>query len=236
MLVTIHQPDLMPWLGFFKKIHKANIWVILDHTVNNPRDSAFWGRRVKILISGEAKWLSLPLKKPTDKGVVGIPISEMKYNMAEAKLFRKALASVENSYRKAPFFSEVFPLVKEHLNSNEPSMSERNTTFITSVLNKLKIDTKILYSSGLNCVESSTDLLVEIIQATGGTSYLCGDGASGYQDDNLFMVNDIKLEYNNFQHPEYMQYGSTDFVPGLSIIDALMNIGFEGVRKLLDKN
>ncbi len=232
-MVTIHQPDFMPWLGFFKKIDRADIWIVLDHTTNNPRDAAFWGRRVKILIGGEGKWLSLPLQKPKDKGIIGVRIDEMKYNLTEAKLFRKAFSSVENSYRRAPYYDEIIPLVHAHLSSQEPSMLIRNMSFIETVMGHLEINTKVVKSSEFKCTQSSTGMLVELLKGTGGTTYLCGDGASGYQDDALFEENGIGLRYNNFQHPVYPQYGASEFVPGLSIVDALMNVGFDGVKQLL---
>lgn len=232
-MVTIHQPDFMPWLGFFKKIDKADMWIVLDHTTNNPRDASFWGRRVKILIGGKGNWLSLPLLKPKVKGVIGIPIDEMEYNLAEAKLFRKAISSVENSYRRAPYYNDIIPLVHAHLSSQEPSMLKRNMSFIETVMGHLEINTKIVKSSEFKCTQSSTGMLVELLKSVGGAVYLCGDGASGYQDDALFAENGIRLEYNNFQHPTYTQYGASEFVPGLSIIDALMNIGFDGVKELL---
>ena len=55
MKTTIHQPDFMPWYGFFNKLSKVDVWVVLDHVENNPRNSSFWGKRVQILIRFTAK-------------------------------------------------------------------------------------------------------------------------------------------------------------------------------------
>ena len=62
-LIAIHQPNLFPWLGFFTKIHQANEFIILDHTINNPKSPEFWCRRVKMLIGGKDHWMSVSLKK-----------------------------------------------------------------------------------------------------------------------------------------------------------------------------
>lgn len=233
MTVTIHQPDMLPWLGLFNKIDNADLWVILNHTTNNPRDAALWGRRVKILVNGEAKWLSLPLKKPETQGVIGIPIYEMEFSNLEAKIYQDALRTVELNYKKTPFFKEIYPLVEQFLLSPEMNMSKRNLAFIFRIMELLDIKTEICFSSELDCRENSTELLVEIMKKKQGTSYLCGGGAGGYQRDELFHAAGIEVIYNSFNHPFYTQMNGSQFVPGLSIIDALMNVGIAETKKLI---
>jgi hypothetical protein len=233
MTITIHQPDMLPWLGLFNKIDKADLWVILDHTTNNPRDAAFWGRRVKILVNGEGKWLSLPLKKPETSGVIGIPIYEMEFNDAQPKVYQDALRTIEMNYKRAAHYKEIFPIVETFLLSSEMNMSRRNLSFIFQMMELLEIITDTCYSSELYCQESATALLVEILKMKQGTNYLCGGGAGGYQQDELFHQAGIQLQYNNFIHPIYSQRSDQPFVPGLSIIDALMHVGIEATKKLI---
>lgn len=233
MIITIHQPDMLPWLGLFNKIDKADLWVILDHTTNNPRDAAFWGRRVKILVNGQDKWLSLPLKKPKISGLIGVPIYEIEFNDAHPKVFEDALRTVEFGYKKASHFKKIFPIVEAFLLSSEMNMSKRNLSFIFEVMQLLDINTEICYSSEMDCKENSTKLLVEILKKKQGTTYLCGGGAGGYQKDELFHAAGKEVIYNNFNHPFYRQMNSQKFVPGLSIIDALMNLGIEETKKLI---
>src|ERR1019366_7398426 len=97
-LIAIHQPDFMPWLGFFKKVSKSDVLVILDHTKNNPRDSAFWCRRVKVCINGKGHWLSVSLKKP-ENNQISIPINEMTISNTEKELNR-LLNTISINYRK----------------------------------------------------------------------------------------------------------------------------------------
>ena len=206
---------------------------ILDHTTNNPRDAAFWGRRVKILVNGEGKWLSLPLKKPETPGVIGIPIYEMEFNDAQPKVYQDALRTVELNYKKAPYFSESIPIVEAFLLSTEMNMSKRNLSFMFQMMDLFEMNTQLCYSSEMNCQENSTALLVEILQKKQGATYLCGGGAGGYQQDELFHQAGIKVSYNSFNHPVYPQLNSNAFVPGLSIIDALMNVGIAATKKLI---
>ena len=76
-------------------------------------------------------------------------------------------------------------------------------------------------------------MLIEILQKTKGTTYLSGDGAEGYQEDALYKANNIQLQFSNYQHPTYPQFNTESFHKGLSIIDVLMNIGFEETKNLL---
>lgn len=233
MRVTIHQPDMMPWIGLFNKIYNSETWVVLDHTLNNPRDAAFWGRRVQILVNKSASWLSLPLAKPRQTGVLGIPVKDLEFNDSDPKVYIKALKTVELNYKKSQFFDEIFPIVESHLLSNEMNMSKRNMAFIIEVMKILNINTKVIYSSSMNCVERSTKLLVEILKKLNAKKYICGGGAVGYQEDELFRVNQIELKYNNYSPTPYHQNGIDNFIPGLSIIDALFQVGINETERLV---
>jgi hypothetical protein len=228
-IITIHQPDMMPWLGFFSKISNADIWVVLDHTENNTREAAFWGRRVQMLINKQSYWVSVPLKK--DEGSIGTVINKMLISNVKSKMLKTCI----QSYSRAPFFGEFKYLLEEFFNSKEESLMVRNMKFINEVIRLLGISTQIVLSSELNCKSKSTDLLVEIIKKLNGTMYLAGGGAGEYQDDNLFIENNIVLKYNSFSHPVYPQFNNKEeFIMGLSVLDCLMNIGVSETKKILN--
>ena len=213
----------MPWFGLFRKISGADTWVVLDHVTNNPRDANFWGRRVRILINGEPKWLSVPLRRPELPGVVGIPISAMKVNLDDPKVLERNWRTVQMAYAKAPFFELHEDLVKRFLTSDDPSLMMRNLAFIESVMQLLGINTRMVLSSSLNVGTSGSEMLVDIIKLIGGSTYLHGTGASGYQKDQMFYDSNIELQANTFEHPEYFHLRTEKFFAGLSIIDMLFN-------------
>jgi hypothetical protein len=221
MRVTIHQPDFMPWFGFFNKISKADTWIILDHVENNPRDAAFWGRRVQILVNGQPTWFSISLNRPAQSGIIGVPIRDMTINLSDRKTMKKRLKMVQEAYAKAPYFADHIPLVKSYFLDEDPSLMNRNLRFIEGVLETLNIKTKMVLSSSFDLHTKGTEMLVDLLAAVGTNTYLCGGGAQGYQQDDLFASHGIKLEYNRFEQPTYRQLKTADFVPGLSIIDAL---------------
>lgn len=231
--VAIHQPDFMPWIGFFNKISKVNEFVILDHVTNNVKDSAFWGRRVKILSNGKPDWLSIPLRK--NKGETFIPITKMQINI-ESENMPRSLQLIQNNYQKYPHFSQVYYLVKEYFHHHSDYLSIRNTDFILEVLNRLQIDVKISYSSELNPKFKSNEMLIDILKKCNATHYRCGMGAKDYQNDELFIDNNITIEYNDYSPKPYYQFNSNEFIPGLSVIDVLMNLGFEETSSFLKQD
>jgi hypothetical protein len=223
--VTIHQPDFMPWFGFFNKIAKADIWILLDHVENNPRDANLWCRRVQILVNGQPTWLSIPLCRPTNHNVIGVPIRDMTINIKEqSKLLNKYRRTIHMAYTSAPYYSQHAHLVNDYFLNQDTSLINRNMDFIRGVMEILNINTRIITSSSLGVNSKSTQLLVDAIKKVGADTYLCGGGASGYQQDELFYDNEITLEYNRFEYPSYTQLRAIQFVPGLSIIDALFNV------------
>ena len=94
---------------------------------------------------------------------------------------------------------------------------------------------KFYLSSKLEKEGNSTRLLLSLIKNFDSQIYLCGSG-SNYIDKDLFLKNKIKIMYQNYQLQEYSQKNTTKFIPGLSIIDALMNIGTNGVKSILNIN
>lgn len=228
-IVAIHQPNLFPWIGFFGKIACSDCFVFLDHVVNNPR-TAIYTKRVKIISNSSEYWLTIPLKNK--KNEVFIPVNLMEIDKPEF-IASKHLKTIELNYKKAPFFKEVFAYVAVFYEHSSPFIAERNIDFIISIAKKLNLQKEFIKSSDLTSVNNSTELLVEIVKKLNGTIYLSGDGAEGYQEQDLYKSNGIQLRFMNFQHPIYTQFNTKEFYKGLSVIDVLMNIGFERTQDLL---
>jgi len=225
MIVAIHQPNFMPWFGFFHKIAKADLWIVLDHVNNNPKDAAFLGRRVKILLQGKPAWLSMPLIKPKGTGGFGIPINQMEFNLKEKRTWEKGHKTLQMAYENSPYFEILKSLVEDFFHSDEPLMMSRNMRFIEDVMSLMRIKREIVYSSSLAPEGTATEMLIGLLKKVGAKSYLCGMGSSGYLDDSLFASAGIELIYDDFVHPVYAQYRCDTFVPGLSIIDSLAMVG-----------
>jgi hypothetical protein len=229
MKLSIHQPNFFPWMGFFNKIHKADQFVYLDHVENNPR-SAIYTKRVKIMVNKQEHWLTYNLKSNPEK--VFVKIDEMTIDKPERQR-EKHLRTIELSYKKARYFNEVFPLIQSFYDQKTEFIADRNIFFIENICEKLNINTKRTRSSTLGINTSSNQLLIDIIRHFNANCYIPGGGSSDYQEDVLFEKNNIKIEYQNFKHPQYEQNNSGNFIQGLSIIDLLMNKSFKESEELI---
>jgi GNAT superfamily N-acetyltransferase len=228
-VVAIHQPNFFPWLGFFSKIKRCDVFVCLNHVENRPND-AIYTKRVAILNNNEVFWLTVPLLKP--KSIEFVRICDMKINTTD-NFKKKHLKTIEQNYKKKPFYDEVIPFVNEFYNSGEDLIALRNIQFVKSICLRLKIDAPHVMSSDYSFSENSTELLIQLTKAVQGDVYLAGGGAVKYQEDSKFAEAGLEVLYNNFEHPTYNQGSAQAFVKGLSIIDALMNIGFDKVSQLI---
>ncbi len=111
--------------------------------------------------------------------------------------------------------------------------SDEVNYFVTEVMNKINITMDVVYSSNLNPQFSSNEMLIDLLEKRKATTYLCGAGAGGYHKDELYTAKRIHVMYNSFVHPTYTQFNSKEFIKGLSIVDSLMNLGFEQTEKLV---
>ena len=227
--VAIHQPNFFPWLGYFDKIARADLFIFMDD-VQFPKTGGVWSNRVKLLIGGEERWFTAPI----DRQYHGTRlINEMQFLQDNPWRF-KLVKTIENDYRKHPFYSEVSAVITPLLLSPEGNIAEYNIHAVTTIAKVLGLDTsKLRRSSACVTTGVSNELLCNLTRAVGGNVYMCGGGAEGYQDDIFFGSQGVGLEYQDFQHPVYPQRGQTAFIPGLSVIDAAMNIGWASVGQLL---
>lgn len=228
-IIAIHQPYFLPWLGYFSKIVRSDVFVILDN-VQYPKKGGYWANRVMIVINGEAEWLSVPIIR-SYSGYRNI--NEMKID--NSKPWReKMLKTIEQNYKNAKYFGDIYKIIENLITNETNDLTSYNLNIINNLCGVLGIDkSKMIFASGLTSSGNATDLLISIIKELNGTAYLCGGGASKYQEDEKFAVNNIDLIYQNFQHPVYKQFNTKNFLKGLSIIDPLMNIGISETIKLL---
>lgn len=232
-VVAIHQPNFFPWLGYFHKIVVADMFIVLDN-VQFPKKGGTWSNRVRVFVSGQPAWLTIPV----DRAYHGVRRINQVYLKNVYPWRNKILRTLQLNYRRAPFFEEVFPVLFELVKNATNSLAEYNLSLIRTLMKELQFDVSkmILASTLLDAKEKGTELLILLVKAVGGTAYLCGGGAEGYQEDDKFAEAGLELRYQNFQHPVYPQIHTNAFVPGLSIIDPLMNCGFKNTFKLLQSS
>jgi len=230
-IIAIHQPNFFPWLGFFNKIARADIFILLDH-VQMPKTGGTWINRVQLLFSdGKPRWVTVPIKR-TYHGFQKVTDVQINSTTQWQKKFLKTLWA---NYGRSPYYHQIITYLEPLILNDTDNLAEFNISAIKMLNRKLGLTPQIVRSSEFPLDGTSNEMLIALVQAVGGTAYLCGGGASDYMDDNKYASAGVDLIHQNFQHPVYHQIGNHDFVTGLSIIDALMNVGFEGVKDLLNR-
>lgn len=232
MTIAIHQPNYLPWLGYFYKIFAADVFVFHDAV---EFSKASYTKRCKIRshkTASDTVWLSVPVKKHhTGSDIHDILIAD------EREWIIRHLAKVKNTYAAAPYFATNFEFLKDlmHRLSNEKRLAHCNATLVMECAKHLGLSARFVFSSQLKASGKGTDLNLSIVKELGGTAYLAGIGSLNYQDDAAFQQASIVPVMHDFgkwikSHP-YDQ-GTGAFTGGLSLIDALMHIGVEGVQDL----
>ena len=231
--VAIHQPNFFPWLGYFDKIARADVFVILDHIQFNKSRPGNWSNRVQMAVSGQAAWVTMPVVRAY---AGGRRIDEMLIDNG-APWRKKLLQLLRSNYGRTAGFRETFPFVADLVENPTDRVADFNIAAVTAVCGRLGLRTDhMIRSSQLPVEGRATDMLVALVRQAGGTRYLSGDGSSGYQEDDKFHAAGIDVEYQQFQHPVYGQRGAGTFLPGLSILDALFNCGLDGTARLLARS
>ena len=215
-IVGIHQPNYLPWPGYFNKMKNVDIFVFLD-TVDYAKNDFM--NRNKIKTSNGWLYLTIPIegkyyRKPINS--VLLP--------SDDRWARNHWKTIEINYKKVPYFEKYRDSFEKIFKNLPRTLVEFNKKLILNITNLLHINVEIVKASDLS-IDSElkkTDLLLEIVKKVGGKYYLSGMGARDYIEENKFK--DIKLKFQHFELKKYHQlYG--EWIPNLSVIDLIFNEG-----------
>jgi len=223
LIVGIHQPNFMPWLGYFYKIWQSDTFIFLDD-VQFIKTGSSYTNRVSININGQNQYITIPIKRGS--GVQNINQT----NFLNEKWKKKLITTLQSNYAKSPYFNENREFIFALINFEADNLADYNMNFIQKISEKLNFKTHFIESSKFNIHSKSTQRLVELIEKVEGTVYLSGTGGDEYQEHNIYTNKKIEVIYNTMPNFEYHQPKGEAFIKGLSIIDALFNVGFEKLQ------
>jgi hypothetical protein len=219
VIVSAHQPNFAPWLGFFDKMMHSDVMVLLDSVQFIKRG---YQNRAQIKGTGAPQWLTIPV------------ISKGRYHQLtrdveidESRSWRSVhLRTLQSVLAKAPHRDEVLDFLhpiydKEGLHN----LADFNTALIRGVVARLGVTTRLVMASELDCPGSSSRLMLNLTKAVGGDTYLSGPTGRNYLEPEMFSAEGVTLRYHRFEPFEYPQ-AFPPFVAGLSCLDYLANVGF----------
>lgn len=226
MIAAIHQPQYLPYLGFFHKLRHCDIFIALDDVQFQKNGLQ---NRNKIKNAQGWQWLTVPVLHRADQTILEVRIND------RVKWSQKHLNAIKTNYSKAPHFSEFWPGVSELYSRDYRSLCRLNMDLTKLLLSFLGIEKEMIASSQLQVESRQTERLIALCQKVGATTYLSGPGGKQYMDLSAFPAAGLELVFQEFSFPEYPQmFPGQGFVPYMSVIDTLFCCGREDTLKLID--
>lgn len=220
------QPTYLPWLGYFDLMDQSDIFVFLDN-VQFERQS--WQQRNKIKSPKGELLLTIPVIRKYPQEIREVQINN---NLSWQTEHLKA---VQYNYSKAKYFNEYADFFQKFYTEKKVKLIDFTIPIILWLKDVLGIDCNIIKSSELDARGKKVNLLIDICRKIGADEYLSPIGSKEYIDENnLFEEEDIKLEYQQFEHPTYPQLWG-EFIPHLSVIDLLFNCGSDSIKYIREK-
>jgi WbqC-like protein family len=224
MTVGIHQPNFIPWTGYFHKINSCDVFVLFDD-VQFPRAKTF-GNRVLVKTNNGPVWITVPVSAKGElSNFNGIRIDNS-HNWAA-----KSIKTIKLAYQKAAFFKDYFEEFETTYLTKYDLLFDLNFALINFACAKMDVTTKLVCSSHIAEAKELTgeQKIMAILKHLNATAYISGKGAGSmrYVDAAEFERSNIRLMWQQFEAKPYRQLWG-DFVPNLSIIDLLFNEGAAG--------
>jgi hypothetical protein len=224
MRVTIHQPTYLPYLGLLSKVAAADVFIIYD-TSQYEKGSVH--NRQRIRNHAGSQWLTIPMRasmKPYNE-------AEISYEDSAHPWHEKHWRSIEQSYKKTPFFLRYEKELSGLYRDGHPFMlGDFNMRFLRFLLREARLQRKIVFFSELKIDQtlSPSEKLAVALEKVGGSDYLAGPSAKHYLKMEPFSRRGIHVSFFEFKHPVYEQFHSRfdhQFLPNMASIDALFNLG-----------
>lgn len=215
MKIGIMQPYFFPYIGYWQLINAVDKYVICDD-VNYIKNG--WINRNNILINGEPRLINIQMHKASQNKLIN-EIEILDNDSANNKLLR----TIEHSYKKAPFYKDVFSLIVDIMNQKGKNLAKFLEFSIRQVCKYLSIDTKIVVSSHIekNNKLKAQEKIIEICKILGADEYINAIGGQALYSYEDFAMHGIRLKFLETGEIKYSQFNDK-FVPNLSVIDIMM--------------
>lgn len=224
MKLAIMQPYFFPYIGYFQLLNHVDEFIIYDNIQYTKKG---WINRNRILVNGKDEYITLPLKKDSDF----LNVNERNLSDSWTSDRLKLMNKLRESYRKAPFFEEVFPLLEKIILFSETNLFLFICNSIHQMNEFLGIKTPVLTSSAIQIDHAlkSERKVIELCLARKANVYVNPIGGLELYNKDVFKNRGIDLKFLKTNNFEYKQFDNK-FLPFLSIIDVIMFNSKESVN------
>ncbi|MBF0217612.1 MAG: WbqC family protein [Candidatus Omnitrophica bacterium] len=220
VIVAIHQPQYLPWLGYIEKIKRSDVFILLDDVQFKKNE---WQNRNRIRTSQGWQWLTVPILHNFGQSINEVVINN------KISWRKDHLKALELNYKKAPYFDMYIGFFEGLYSSPWENLAELNIFIVRELARTLGIATKIVRSSEYDVTKDRIIRLIDLCRIFGSKKYLMGEGGEKYIDREKFDEAGIEIILQRYEHPVYDQLWQNadvrEFIPNLSIADLLFNHG-----------
>jgi hypothetical protein len=214
--LAAHQPQYLPWLGYFDKMSRADLFVLLDSVQYKKNE---WQNRNRIRTAAGWQWLTVPVRHRFPMTIGEVLIDDT------SGWRRKHVEAVRQAYARAPFRGEVLPILETLIARPIRDLATLNTECARVLAGLLGIRTPIVAASRLAGIPEGADArLIALCRRFGCDTYVAGRGGHDYMDLGLWRRSGVRVVFQEFHHPVYPQCHE-GFETGLSAVDLLMQRG-----------
>jgi hypothetical protein len=219
VILTAHQPSYLPWLGLFHKISLADEFCIFDMVQYVKK--GFDNRNLVKTAQGP-KWLTVPVES---SGHFSKLCSEIK--IINNGWARKHIKTIDLAYRRAPFYDLYMGQIEELLAGRKYDLlADLDRAILAFGLESFGLSPVVHRAQDYFFTGVKSELVLDMCMSLGATEYIFGGEGQNYADTNTFIGAGVRPHFLDYEHPIYSQLHG-DFVPNMSFIDLLFNVGPE---------
>ncbi len=221
MIVSVHQPQYLPWLGYFDKIDRADVFVLLDNVQFKKNE---WQNRNRIKTPQGPQWLTVPVRYKFPQLICEVGINNRE------RWQHKQQQSLLANYRKTPHWSSLEPLFNDVFSRSWNTIADLNIYVVRKLTAILGITTPLYIASELPVwSEDPDERLIAITRHFGGDIYLAGSGGHDYMELAKYDRAGVEIIFQEYRHPVYSQLWG-EFSPFMSIVDLIYNQGGDAME------
>jgi len=222
--IAILQSNYIPWKGYFDIINSVDLFIFHDNLQYTKQD---WRNRNKIKTPQGLQWLTIPCGSDENRLICDVELDDKKWQKSHWN-------KIKNAYFHAPFFNMYKDFFEEiYLGRQWSYLSELNQYIIKKIAKDiLKSNTVFEDSRKYDLKKKKAQRVIELLKKVNAVKYISGPSAAFYLDEQMFINENIMLEWMDYSgYPEYNQL-YPPFVHEVSVIDLIFNEG-EGAKKFM---